>query len=181
MSNRQDSSKSSNDKLPFLKTGIAQVCIIVKDLDKAVKNYWKMFGIGPWQFYTYGKPLVKEMTYRGEPAEYKMRIALAYMGPLRIELIEPLEGDTIYRDFVKEHGYGVHHFGVLVEDMESAIAQAEASGLVMTQDGSGFGLDGDGHYAYLDTEDEIGVTIELIERPKGRVAPEKVYPESGES
>jgi len=102
------------------------------------------------------------------------------MGPLRIELIEPLEGDTIYRDFVEEHGYGVHHFGVLVEDMKAAIAQAEAEGLTMTQDGSGFGLDGDGHYAYLDTEDKIGVTIELIERPKGRVAPEKIYPEPEE-
>jgi hypothetical protein len=46
----------------------------------------------------------------------------------------------------------------------------------MIMDGAGFGADGDGHYAYLDTEDLIGVTIELIERPKGRVEPEKTYP-----
>ena len=169
---------SNDDRLPFLKDGIAQVCIIVEDLDKAVENYWKMFGIGPWHFYTYGKPLVKKMSYEGKPAEYRMRVALSYMGPLRIELIEPLEGDTIYRDFVEEHGYGVHHFGVLVEDMKTAIAQAEAEGLTMIQDGSGFGLDGDGHYAYLDTEDRLGVTIELIERPKDRVAPERIYPET---
>jgi catechol 2,3-dioxygenase-like lactoylglutathione lyase family enzyme len=168
------------DKLPFLKNGIAQVCIIVEDLDKAVENYWNMFGIGPWHFYTYGKPLVKKMSYHGKPSEYKMRVALSYIGDLRIELIEPMAGDTIYRDFVKEHGYGVHHFGILVDDMKSAIAEAETNGLVMTQDGSGFGLDGDGHYAYLDTEDKIGVTIELIERPKGRVKPEKVYPEEAE-
>ena len=168
---------SDDDRLPFLKDGIAQVCIIVEDLDEAVESYWKMFGIGPWHFYTYGKPLVKKMSYKGKPAEYRMRIALSYMGPLRIELIEPLEGDTIYRDFVEEHGYGVHHFGVLVEDMKTAIAQAEAEGMTMIQDGSGFGLDGDGHYAYLDTEDRLGVTLELIERPKRRVAPEKIYPE----
>jgi methylmalonyl-CoA/ethylmalonyl-CoA epimerase len=85
---------------------------------------------------------------------------------MRIELIEPLEGDTVYADFVREHGYGVHHFGVLVDDMEEALAQAEAAGLKMTMDGAGFGRDGDGHYAYLDTEDKIGVTIELIERPQ---------------
>jgi hypothetical protein len=104
-----------------------------------------------------------------------MRVALSYLGPMRIELIEPLEGQTIYSDFIEEHGYGVHHFGVLVENMEKALAQAEAAGLAMTMDGSGFGLDGDGHYAYLDTEDSLGVTIELIERPKGRNTPEKVY------
>lgn len=170
------SEKTESNKLPFLSDGIAQVCLIVEDLDKTVESYWKLFGIGPWHFYTYGKPLVKKMSYHGKPAEYKMRVALSYIGPLRIELIEAVEGDTIYADFIKEHGYGVHHFGVLVEDMQKAIAEAEAKGMIMTQDGSGFGLDGDGHYAYLDTEDKIGVTIELIERPKGRVKPEKVYP-----
>jgi len=165
-----------DNKLPFLQNGIAQVGLIVEDLDKAVETYWKLFGIGPWHFYTYGKPLVKRMTYYGKPTEYKMRIALSYLGPLRIELIELAEGDTIYADFVKEHGYGVHHFGILVEDMEAALDQARAAGLEMIQDGAGFGLDGDGHYAYLDTEDKIGVTIELIERPKRRVPPEKIYP-----
>jgi hypothetical protein len=168
--------KISDDKLPFLRDGIAQVCLIVENLDEAVESYWKLFGIGPWHFYTYGKPLVRKMSYHGKPSEYRMRVALSYIGPLRIELIEVMEGDTIYADFIREHGYGVHHFGVLVEDMGSAIAEAEICGLTMTQDGSGFGLDGDGHYAYLDTEDKIGVTIELIERPKRRVKPEKIYP-----
>jgi methylmalonyl-CoA/ethylmalonyl-CoA epimerase len=176
------SEEMSNQGLPFLKNGIAQVAIIVADLEKAVDNYWNLFGIEDWHFYTYGRPLVKSMTYQGEPGEYKMRIALSYLGPMRIELIELVEGDTIYADFVKEHGYGVHHFGVLVEDMQDALAEAETSGLTMTQDGQGFGRDGDGHYAYLDTEDKIGFTIELIERPRGRMEPEKVlYPSVSEN
>jgi catechol 2,3-dioxygenase-like lactoylglutathione lyase family enzyme len=163
-------------KLPFLDQGIAQVAIIVENLEKAVENYWKLFGIGDWHFYTYGKPLVKTMTYHGQAADHKMRVALSHLGPMRIELIEMAEGETVYADFVREHGYGVHHFGVLVDNMEDALAEADAAGLVMTQNGAGFGRDGDGHYAYLDTEDKIGVTIELIERPKTRMPPEKVYP-----
>lgn len=163
-------------KLSFLEKGIAQVAIIVPNLEEAVENYWKLFGIGNWHLYTYGRPLVKKMTYHGEPTEYKMRVALSYFGPMRVELIEMVEGDTVYADFVKEHGYGVHHFGVLVDSMEEALAEAEAAGIKMIMDGAGFGLDGDGHYAYLDTEDKIGVTLELIERPKGRMTPEKVYP-----
>ncbi|MGC9348165.1 MAG: VOC family protein [Anaerolineae bacterium] len=168
--------KPMNGKLPFLDDGVAQVAIIVEDLDAAMKTYWELFGIGPWHIYTYGRPLVKEMTYHGEPADYRMRIALSYLGPTRIELIQPLEGNTVYEDFVQEHGYGVHHFGVLVDDIEAALAKAEAAGLTMTMDGAGFGLDGDGHYAYLDTEEKLGVTLELIERPKQRVKPEGVYP-----
>jgi catechol 2,3-dioxygenase-like lactoylglutathione lyase family enzyme len=166
--------------LPFLKNGIAQVAIVVKDLDATVENYWNQFGIGPWQFYTYAKPLVREMSYRGRPAEYSMRIALSQIGPLRIELIEAQEGESIYADFIREHGYGVHHFGLLVEDMHEALAQVQSAGVAMIQDGSGFGLDGDGHYAYLDTEKSLGVTLELIQRPKARVTPEKIYPAPAE-
>ena len=162
--------------LPFLKNWIAQVAILVEDLDKTVENYWTMFGIGPWHFYTYGKPLLKEMTYHGQPADYRMRIALSQIGPLRIELIEAKEGDSIYADFIKEHGYGVHHFGILVKDMNDALDQTHSAGLEMIQDGSGFGLHRDGHYAYLRTEDQLGVTLELIQRPKARVQPEKIYP-----
>jgi hypothetical protein len=116
------------------------------------------------------------MSYRGQPAEYKIRIALSQIGPLRIELIEALDDRSIHAEFIKEHGYGVHHFGILVEDMQAALEQAGAAGLDMIQDGSGFGLDGDGHYAYLDTEAALGVTLEFIQRPKARVKPEKIYP-----
>jgi methylmalonyl-CoA/ethylmalonyl-CoA epimerase len=172
-------SDASDKKLTFFDRGIAQVAIVVPNLEEAVENYWKLFGIGDWHFYTYGQPLVKRMSYRGKPSEYKMRVALSYLGPMRIELIEMVEGDTVYAEFVQEHGYGVHHFGVLVENMEEAVAEAEAAGLRMTMDGAGFGRDGDGHYAYLDTEDKLGFTVELIERPEGRMPPEKVYPPVG--
>ena len=135
-------------RLPFLDKGINQVAMVVEDLDKTVENYYKVFGIGPWHFYTYERPLVKHMTYHGKDVDYSMRVALSYVGPMRVELIEMKRGDTVYADFVRDHGYGVHHFG----------------------------LDGDGHYAYLDTEDTLGTTYELICRPERRMKPERVYP-----
>jgi methylmalonyl-CoA/ethylmalonyl-CoA epimerase len=162
--------------LPFLKNGVAQIAFVVKDLDATVEAYWTHFGIGPWHFYTYGAPLVKQMTRHGVPSDYKMRVALSYFGPMRIELIEQVSGDTVYSDFIAEHGYGIQHLGVLVEDMNAAIAEAKDAGFEMTMDGAGFGLDNDGHYAYLNTEDAIGTTIELIARPKKRMVPEKIYP-----
>ena len=163
-------------KLSFLNNGIAQIAWVVKDLDRVVENYYRQFGIGPWHFYTYEKPLVKEMTRHGKPASYGMRIALSYFGPTRVELIQHLHGDTVYADFIEKHGYGVQHLGVLVDDMAAAVAEAEAAGLRVVMDGSGFGPDGDGHYAYLDTDDDFGTTIELIQRPKGRKEPERIYP-----
>jgi len=172
----------SNDRtrLNFLEKGIAQIALVVKDLEKTVEQYYETFGIGPWHFYTYGKPLVRHMSRNGCPTEYKMRVALSYLGPLRIELIEQLEGDTVYKDFIEKHGYGVHHVGVLVDDMENALDRARTAGFQMTMDGVGFGADGDGHYAYLDTERSIGMTIELISRPDRRHQPEKTFPDDGD-
>jgi hypothetical protein len=161
---------------PFPLPGVAQVCIVVPDLDRAVQQFWSVFRVGPWHIYTYGKPMVTRMTRHGKPTDYRMRVALGHIGDMRIELIQPLEGETVYSEFVKKHGYGVHHIGVLTDDMARSLQQAEAAGLHMTMEGAGFGLDGDGHYAYLDTEGLIGTTIELIERPRRRRPPESVYP-----
>lgn len=162
--------------VPFLKNGVAQVALVVEDLDATVENYWRLFGIGPWHFYTYEAPLLKRMTYMGEPVEYSIRIALSYIGGLRIELIQHLWGPTIHRDFIEKRGYGVQHLGLLVDDIQAAMKEAEAAGYRILTDGAGFGRDGDGYYAYLDTEEDIGITLELIQRPVGRVEPEKIYP-----
>ncbi len=166
-------------KLPFLNNGINQVAFVVEDLEKTVENYYNLFGIAPWHFYTYKRPLVKHMTYYGKDVDYSMRVALSYFGPMRVELIEIERGNTVYADFVKEHGYGVHHFGIVVENMQEAIQQAEAAGFTVIMDGAGFGLDGDGHYAYLSTEKSLGTTYELIERPERRMPPEKIFPPEG--
>jgi len=95
--------KPDAKRLPFLDNGIAQTAIVVEDLDRTVARYWEVFGVGPWQFYTYEKPLVKEMSYQGEPADYAMRIALSYFGPSRVELIEVKRGDSVYADHVRAH------------------------------------------------------------------------------
>ena len=163
-------------KLSFLQRGVGQVALVVENLERTVEAYWKRFGIGPWHFYTYEKPLVRRMTRNGAPASYAMRVALANLGSTRIELIEQKSGDTVYAEFIRAHGYGLQHLGVLVDDMKAAIREAEAAGYRVTMDGAGFGPDGDGHYAYLDTEDGLGTTIELIERPRRRAPPEKIYP-----
>ena len=156
--------------------GIAQIALVVRNLEETVEHWYRVLGVGPWHFYTYARRLVPRMTRRGLPADYQMRVALANAGAIRVELIEPIAGDTIYQEFIDQHGYGVQHLGILVDDMATALAQARAAGFTMTQDGAGFGPDGDGHYAYLDTEAKLGTTIELIERPKRRHPPEKVYP-----
>ena len=64
--------------------------------------------------------------------------------------------------------------GILTE-IQQSITDVKEAGIAMTMDGAGFGPDDDGHYAYLNTEPLIRTTFELIERPKRRNQPEKIY------
>ncbi|MCI1209919.1 MAG: VOC family protein [Treponema sp.] len=163
-------------KATFLDLSIGQIGYVVKDVDSIIRDYYTKFGIGDWKIYTYGAPLLKFMNYHGKAIQYKARIALSYFGKTRIELIQNLEGHTIYTDFIKKHGYGVQHLGIYVQDIQKALKEAQLAGFSVVMDGGGFGLDDDGHFAYLDTEEKYGITYELIQRPLRRHEPEAVFP-----
>ena len=60
--------------------------------------------------------------------------------------------------------------------MQESLEIARRAGFAVTMEGSGYGLDGDGHFAYLDTEDTFGIALELMERPKRRRTPRKIFP-----
>jgi hypothetical protein len=158
---------------------VDQVCVVVRDLRRAMHQYWSLLGIGPWRAYTYGPPLVKDMTYRGRPASFRMRVALAQAGPVIFELVEPVDGPSVYHELLEQHGEGIHHFGCIVPSLDAAIAEARAAGFEVIQSGRGYGVRGDGGFAYLSTQDALGATFEVIEIPVERVEPEEVYPPAG--
>ena len=151
-----------------------QVGFLVEDLEACIRSYNERFGISGWQIYTYGPAILNRMIYRGKNTTYSSRIGLNYIGATRIELIQPQEGYTIFNEFIEKHGYGQHHLGIYVDNIKAAIAEAEAAGFEIIMEGGGHGLDGDGFYAYLDTEETLGTTYELIERPARRREPEMV-------
>jgi methylmalonyl-CoA/ethylmalonyl-CoA epimerase len=155
---------------------ISQVALVVEDLDEAMRRYWSQCGIGPWRVYTYQPPLVKEMTYRGRRHDYRMRLALTQVGEVTLELIQPLSDENVYTEHLRAKGPGLHHIGIVVPSIEEAVAEARRGGIEVLQSGRGYGLRGDGAYAYMDTEPLLGMIVEFIEIPKERVVPEAVYP-----
>ena len=46
-----------------------------------------------------------------------------------MELIQPLEGDSIHRDWLAERGEGLHHVGVVVPSIARAVESMAALGL----------------------------------------------------
>ena len=152
--------------------GIDQVGLVVRNLNKSLESYANIFGIGPWQIYTFQPPLVTDMTVHGKPASYRMRIALTMLGPVMLELIEPLEGENIYQEFLDNRGEGVHHIGCYTDALDRGVRALEGSGIRVLQSGRFAG----GGYAYMDTEKSLGIILELIQMPAEMPPPQATWP-----
>ena len=153
---------------------IAQVGIVVRNLQAAMDGFSRALGIETWRVFTNSAPPLRCL-YRRQAATYKVRVALANNGPLTIELIQYLEGDTIHRDFLAAGREGVEHLGIYVSDLDKVLARFKQQGFRELQSADGLGAKGDGRYVYLDTEAALGTILELIQAPSERLPPEQVY------
>ncbi len=155
---------------------IGQLGIVVRDIQASMEHYWRDLGIGPWKVYTNGSPPLRNVTYYGRPASYRVRVALAHTESMVFELIQYLEGDSIHRDFLAAQGEGIEHVGIYVPNLDEPLSRLRSQGLTVLQSADGLGAIGDGRYAYLDTRSTLGTVLELIQAPSQRVAPELTYP-----
>ncbi len=163
-----------SERFPW--ANVNHVAVVVRDAEATARRYWEQLGIGPWTFFTYGSPHMTEGTYLGRPQEYRMRLAFAMTGGLLLEIIQPLLGPSIYEDFLAQRGEGLHHIGLPVKSLDAAAPQLEACGYRAIMGGRGFGKHGDGAFAYYDTEQALGATIELVQYSRERIEPDGFFP-----
>ncbi len=145
-------------KLPFSR--LHHIAIVVKNLEKAVQFY-QSIGIGPFEDY----PPLKEYIRLDVPDEigfHNIRIKVAQIGPIQIQLIQPGEGKSLYRDFLEKRGEGVYHLGFVVDNVDDAEAGVKEMGLKVLS--SGRREDGSG-FSYLDTAEKAGVTLLMRQSP----------------
>jgi hypothetical protein len=154
-------------------TETLQVCVVVRDIDKAMRTYVHEYGIGPWDIYDFSPDTVQGMHESGEPVERSFRLALAMVGKLQWELIQPLDEESIYARFLAEHGEGVHHVGVATPSFDGTISALKSKGHEVVFGGEYNGV----NFAYLSTDRDLGVITEIFSGPPGEgQKPDAVYP-----
>ena len=169
-----------NSSQPVIKiTDLEQVCMVVHDIEKSMRAMWETFGIGPWDIYVCNADFVREKTYYGKPAQFGYKVARTHdkLGSIEIELIQPLEGDNIYSDFLKEHGEGIQHLAWLKVDSLEAFNETkqklEAAGFPCIMSGNSFRA-----FAYFDTTKVLNTLLEMIHwDPSVTSKPDGVFPE----
>ena len=138
------------------------ISIVVRDAEKAQK-YYESIGIGPWVEYPPMKEYVK-INVPDENGFYNLKIKCVQIGPIQLQLVEPGQGDSLYKDHLEEKGEGVFHIGFEVDDISATDPRIEAMGLNVLsngrrENGSGF--------SYLDTASDAGVVLLVRQSPPG--------------
>jgi hypothetical protein len=127
-------------------------------------DYYKSLGVGTfqpevvWDNITY----YKDYKVRGKPAKttIKNRMRALQIGPLPIELFQPVEGETTHTEFLNSIGEGLSTLAFIVDDLAEETAKLVKQGFEVissakTEKGATF--------AYFDTRKVGNVMIELIE------------------
>lgn len=140
-----------------------QIAVVVKNLNEAMKKYSEVYGLDGWKTYEFNPSIVGQMIVKDRRQDYAMLMGLLNIGKTNWELIEPLDDISIYADFLKQHGEGIHHVALATESYDKTVASFREKGIGIAQ--SGTVTFNDVTYTYLDTQDALSCTIELYSTP----------------
>ena len=141
--------------------GFIQIAIIVKDIQKAAETWAKMLNVPVPEIRDNPPAQNPDLTYRGNPAFYGLKLAVIPFGNLIIELHEPDEHESTFREFLDKHGNGVHHLGFQVgEKRDAVVSELEAMGYALRTIGYYPGSS----WTIVDTEEDLGVNLNIKPR-----------------
>ena len=138
-----------------------QIGMIVKDIEETKKKVAAFYGIEAPATVGGGDYAITKTLYKGEPApDANCKLAFFEMGNIQLELIEPNEYNSTWRDHLVEAGEGMHHLGFIVDDIFKRMEMMKEAGYELTQ--FGYYGDGNGAYAYFDCRKDLKCFVELL-------------------
>jgi catechol 2,3-dioxygenase-like lactoylglutathione lyase family enzyme len=146
----------SENEYPFNK--IVQYALVVRDVRK-VSAYYQSLGFGAMAI---NHNISINRMYRGKPGKFEMDLGWWHWGDVTFEWIQPTVGPSVYFEYLKSHGQGVHHLAFNVKDMDQALKLLESRGAPVSMSGGWDMPTGKGRFAYMDAEPHGGLTIELL-------------------
>ena len=135
---------------------IDQVAYVVDDLDRSIGVYAALFGS-----FEVGDFPLQGCDFRGESVDCCLRLAVCKTGPVEIELIQVMEGETPHTEHLRTHGEGLHHVRFRVDDLDRKLTELNRAGFQTVFHKR---LAPKIAFAYLEAPTELGGSvIELLE------------------
>ncbi len=130
---------------------IEHIGIVVKDLEKSLRPYQELLGLKLME--------TEELDVQGALT----RVAFFPIGEVNIELVHTTAKAGLAADFLKEHGEGIHHIALEVEDLEKTFQTLRSRGVKFVWDKIITGSRGS-KVAFFKAEEFNGVYVELVQK-----------------
>lgn len=143
---------ATNERATALPSSM-QVGVVVRDVDETIKLLSSLWGLGPWD--------IKELSYTkdnltvGEP--FKIKVAYADLGAAKLELVQPVEGRSIFSEFLTTRGEGLFNLNFRLPNYDEMMEKAKEYRSRMI-----LGIEKAKRYSYLQTEPG-GIVVEFAE------------------
>lgn len=142
-----------------------QIAWVTSDLEATESMLSALLGARKWVRMPGVHFAPDSCSYRGQPADFVADIALSYAGDMQLELIAPVSGRSIYQDFLRERGPGLHHICVAADDADGFVAMrddAAAQGAEVVCEGV---MPGGIRFAYVSAPDAGVPFLEIAHIP----------------
>ena len=112
---------------------LVQVSYTVRDLDAVMAWFRRALGVEHFGVTRATAGRDYQVLIRDQPTStpFSLRTAMGRLGPRgeqEVEIIQPVEGPSPYREFLDQHGEGLNHVSFLVPEFEPAAQRMRASG-----------------------------------------------------
>jgi len=134
------------------------ISAVVKDIDETTEFLSSMWGLGPWHIFEHTPQ--KDTIMVGEP--FSIKLAQTKLGATMLELIQPLEGKSVWSEFLKTHGEGLHHIAFSVPNWDEMVSKLKERGGTMVAGAINEGI----RWCYFETKPG-GIVVEFEERLEG--------------
>jgi methylmalonyl-CoA/ethylmalonyl-CoA epimerase len=139
---------------------VTQVAIVCRDIEVTSKRWAAVLGVDPPQIRTTKPGNEVKVLFRGRSSEGRAKLAFIKLGQVTLELIQPVGGDTSWKQYLDTNGEGVQHIAFQVTDIDKTIQGFGDAGMPVLHQGR---YDDDsGAYVYVDSAKALGVTLELL-------------------
>jgi len=160
---------------------IRQLGIVVEDAEESAKNYWELLGVGPWYLIDFKPPHVTDARFRdvtmSDDAFVHVKAAIAQLGDIQLELLQPVQGPSTHMEFMRTVGQGIHHLSFdRIEDHDDVIKGFTSLGYDVESSGS---LGGASSFTYVATQGELGTIFEAVKvdpSKESTITPYGTYP-----
>lgn len=138
-----------------------QVSIVARDIEKTAAKYAELFGVEVPKIMVIPPVEEAQTKFRGKPSNTQARMCVFDMGQVCLEIMEPDEYDSSWKDMLGDKEVAFHHVGFRVDDLEKTLAFFADRGCPERHRGNYPG----GVYVLPETQEEYGMLFNLKYEP----------------